>query len=315
MAHGLTQMEIYFANGMRVDCQGAAANEGALSFQQQSSPQASQAISSCLGIDFNDRALQYGDGVFETMRIFNGQIPMWEFHQQRLLAAQQALGLPIDEFLQQWDEFQSKHLSSIDNACIKLLISRGIGPRGYAAPKDIKLNWWLKIMALPESVTDSVAGTAANKLYNVTLCQHALSRQPALAGLKHLNRLDQVVARSEWGAQQGFDEGIMFNIDGDIIEGTMSNIFWLKDGQLNTPDLSQEGVDGCVRRWLIKHYSDALTVNIVKDAKLDQLLTADGVFLTNSLIGIQKVGYIDGQSIAQCDQVDDLAKAFNQQYV
>jgi 4-amino-4-deoxychorismate lyase len=122
------------------------------------------------------------------------------------------------------------------------------------------------------------------------------------------------MARSEWSEQDNFDEGIMFNLDGDVVEGTMSNIFWLKNGRFFTPDVSQEGIDGCVRRWVINQQGHQTPVIIERDAKLDQVLAADAVFLTNSLMGIQKVTEIDGQKVAQSFMVDVLAKAFNQQF-
>jgi 4-amino-4-deoxychorismate lyase len=262
-------------------------------------------------VSFDDRGLQYGDGVFETLRLFNGEIPMWEFHQCRLKNAQLALKLPLENFFSQWPEFVKQHLGHIENACAKLVISRGEGPRGYKIPAEVQINWWLKISDL--SKPDPIE---SEKSFSLTLCQHPISRQPKLAGLKHLNRLDQVMARSEWEEQDNFNEGIMFNIDGDVIEGTMSNVFWLKDNQLHTPDLSQEGIDGCVRRWVIKYKEkSSLPVIISQQTKLDSLHDADAVFLTNSLIGIQAVTEIDGQAIARNKQVDILADAFNQQYL
>ena len=299
-------MEMFFANGILQPSSEEAGNAKTGSAHK------------CLSI--HDRALQYGDGVFETLRIVDGDIPMWQYHQQRLKNAQQILGLPLDDFFSQWPSFISEHLGNLKNACAKLVISRGEGPRGYKIPQQASLNWWLVITDLP--VRETKNG------FKLTLCRHALSRQPRLAGLKHLNRLDQVLARSEWSEQDDFDEGIMFNLDGDVIEGTMSNIFWLKSGQLFTPDLSQEGIDGCVRRWVIDQYTQnvnavakaetkAVTkaVIIEKDAKLDQLLTADAVFLTNSLMGIQPVTQIDGQAIAQNNIIETLATEFNRQFI
>lgn len=281
-------MELFFANGVLVDTNANTAD-------------AHQ------GISINDRALQYGDGVFETLRIVNGRIPMWEYHQQRLRNAQAILGLPLDDFLSAWDEFIAQNCSSVGNACAKLIISRGAGPRGYKIPPQAQLNWWLSITDLPN--------IASKTDYRLTLCRHTLSRQPTLAGLKHLNRLDQVMARSEWDEQDNFDEGIMFNLDGDVTEGTMSNIFWLKAGQVFTPDLSQEGIDGCVRRWVIDQLGNDTPVIIEKCAKLDRLLNADGVFLTNSLMGIQKVTEIDGQVIFQSPKVEQLATDFSRQFI
>jgi 4-amino-4-deoxychorismate lyase len=283
-------MDLFFANGVLIE-------------NHKTGSQISAQVS------FNDRALQYGDGVFETVRIFNGEIPMWEFHQQRLGNAQKILGLALDDFFAQWPSFVEKNLAGIEHACAKLVISRGEGPRGYKIPDKAQINWWLKLTDLPAS------GLAKTPPFRLTLCQHAISRQPALAGLKHLNRLDQVMARSEWSEQDAFDEGIMFNLDGDVIEGTMSNIFWLEGEQLYTTDLSQEGIDGCVRRWLIKQQKNKRPIIIEKNVKLDRLLNADGVFLSNSLIGIQSVAEIDGQIIAQSYQIDELTSQFNRQYV
>jgi 4-amino-4-deoxychorismate lyase len=281
-------MELFFANGVLVDT-----NTDGINAHQ------------CINI--NDRALQYGDGVFETLRIVNGRIPMWEYHLQRLKNAQNILGLPLDDFFSQWDDFVTQSLSHIASGCAKLIVSRGEGPRGYKIPPQVSLNWWLSITDLP---------AVSNKSdFRLTLCRHTLSRQPTLAGLKHLNRLDQVMARSEWNEHENFDEGIMFNLDGDVTEGTMSNIFWLKEGRLLTPDLTQEGIDGCVRRWIIEQGRSNSPVIIEKGAKLDQLLAADAVFITNSLLGIQKVTEIDGHVINQNWKVEGLAANFNQQFL
>lgn len=268
-------------------------------------------------ISFNDRALQYGDGVFETMRIFKGEIPMWEYHLQRLIKAQEVMGLPIVDFINQWKRFTEINLSHIDNACAKLVISRGEGPRGYQIPKPTHINWWLKVTDIPAIDAEPFTQSTANisDPFRLTLCKYVLSRQPALAGLKHLNRLDQVMARSEWVGADTFNEGIMFNVDGYVVEGTMSNIFWLKNDQICTPDLSQEGIDGCVRRWLISQKPLGNSIVIVKDAKLDQLLSSEGVFLTNSIMGIKKVAEIDGQAINQSTLIDEISDRFNHQYM
>lgn len=286
-------MDVLFYNGERVLSQGKSVSD------------------SYAGISFDDRGLQYGDGIFETLRIANGEIPMWEFHQERLSKAELALKLPLAEFFSCWPSFVKQHLNHIESGYAKLVITRGEGPRGYKIPLEPVLNWWLKVGDFPSSY--KIKQTTP---FSLTLCQHPISRQPKLAGLKHLNRLDQVMARSEWGDSNEFDEGVMFNIDGDVTECTMSNIFWLKNGQLHTPDLSQEGIDGCVRRWLIARAEQSTQPVVVRQqTKLDELLAADAVFLTNSLMGIQTVSKIDGHEIAQSPLVDELAENFSLQFV
>lgn len=285
-------MDVLFFNGERVLSQGKSVSDH------------------YAGISFDDRGLQYGDGIFETLRIANGAIPMWAFHQERLSKAELALKLPLADFFSHWSLFLKQHLKDIESGYAKLVITRGEGPRGYKIPSEPALNWWLKVGDLPSSY--KIKQTTP---FSLTLCQHPISRQPKLAGLKHLNRLDQAMARSEWGESNEFDEGVMFNIDGDVTECTMSNIFWLKNGQLHTPDLSQEGIDGCVRRWLIARAQQSLQPVVVRQqTKLDELIAADAVFLTNSLMGIQAVSQIDGQEIAQSPLVEKLAEDFALQF-
>lgn len=261
-------------------------------------------------INFQDRAFHYGDGVFETLRIHQGEIPTWPFHRERLLNAQEKLKLPLASFFSQWSEFVEKHLHAIESGCAKLVISRGVGPRGYRPPEPATINWWVQVSDLPQS---SLNLNQEGK--RLTLCSHRLSRQPAFAGLKHLNRLDQVVARSEWGDLSEFDEGVMLNLDGNVVEGTMSNIFWLEGQQIFTPDLSLEGVDGCVRRWVIEHkLSSSYPVKIIQTVNLNRLLLADAVFISNSLSGIQGVTRILDTSIPMSALVSELALKFNRYY-
>lgn len=265
-------------------------------------------------INFQDRAFHYGDGVFETLRIHRGEIPTWPFHCERLLSAQQKLKLPLENFFSGWTQFVDTHLHSIKSGCAKLVISRGVGPRGYRPPNPATINWWVQISDLPKSTLYDERKIHEQEGKQLTLCSHRLSRQPAFAGLKHLNRLDQVIARSEWGTSE-FDEGIMFNLDGHVIEGTMSNIFWLEGPQIFTPDLSLEGVDGCVRRWIIKRQLEShYPVKIVEAVSLSRILSADAVFISNSLSGIQSITRIQDTSIPICALVSELAFEFNGYY-
>ena len=266
-------------------------------------------------INFQDRAFHYGDGVFETLRIHLGEIPTWPFHLERLLSAQKKLKLPLENFFSDWKRFVDTHLHSIKSGCAKLIISRGVGPRGYRPPDSATINWWVQISDLPESILCNERKMNEQEGKQLTLCSHRLSRQPAFAGLKHLNRLDQVIARSEWGDLSEFDEGIMFNLDGHVIEGTMSNIFWLEGQQIYTPNLSFEGVDGCVRRWIIKHkLASHNPVKILEAVSLNRILSADAVFISNSLSGIQSVARIQDASIPISTLVSKLAIEFNGYY-
>lgn len=269
-------------------------------------------------IDFQDRAFHYGDGVFETIRIHQGEIPTWDYHLQRLKSAQAILKLPLDEFFAGWPEFAKTHLALISSGCAKLIISRGIGPRGYAIPAEVGINWWLKISDLPHESKYQIK----NKK-RLTVCEYRLSRQPVLAGLKHLNRLDQVMARSEFIADQNNklpDEGVMLNYDGDVVECTTSNIFWREGQSLFTPSLDKEGVNGCVRRWLLDYQNkEKNSVQVAQSVSLDRLFNADSVYISNSLMGLQPVVEILGKQIVDSSGsetclLEEAAIAFDRQY-
>ncbi len=232
-----------------------------------------------------DRGLQYGDGLFETLRVQSGQVPLWSYHWQRLQKGCQRLAIPVPEeniLLQE----MSALIGAAQQAVVKLIITRGEGPRGYAAPAPTRPS---RIMILSEA-----AGTPADywqhgvRLYP---CQTRLGINPALAGIKHLNRLEQVLARNEWSGQE-YQEGVLRDIDGNIVEGTMSNIFWCKDNQLYTPDLSRCGVEGVMREIVIglaKQGSISITMGLWAES---ELVDAEEIFISNSLIGIWPVSYI-----------------------
>lgn len=232
-----------------------------------------------IDVDISDRAFNYGDGFFETMRLIineqAGYFPLLAFHLQRIDQSGEVLGLEVSvlhsELAHILTDFQ-KEAPAGDYVC-KLHVCREPGVRGYRGA-SAKVVSRVAISAKVDS--HHCPG------HRLTLCQHPLSRNPKLAGIKHLNRLDQVVARNEWDDE--FDDGIMLNIQGRPVECTAHNLFWVKNNQIYTPDLSQEGVDGVVRRWLMEN-----TNTISGCYSLQNLLDAQEVFITNALNGVAAV--------------------------
>jgi 4-amino-4-deoxychorismate lyase len=128
--------------------------------------------------------------------------------------------------------------------------------------------------------------------FKVRVCDLTLSSNPALAGLKHLNRLENILARAEW--KNEFAEGLLLDQTGHLIEATMSNIFLVKNRQLITPDLRGAGVAGVMRSAIMNRFAAALSLSVVtQNLTLDDLKTADEIFLCNSLIGIWPVISVD----------------------
>ena len=233
-------------------------------------------------ISVRDRGLLYGDGVFRTMRATHGKARHWPLHHQKLQYDCTALGIACPDFALLSAELNGL-LAQHHDAVVKLIITRGEGTRGYAPPIQTTTTHIWDVSPIPDYPADWVThGIKAR------LCQLRLSRQPRLAGIKHLNRLENVLAAAEWSDTE-IAEGVLLDERGYVIGGTRSNLFMMNDGLLSTPDMSYCGVAGVQRKRVMEW---AATHNMpcqVGQFGLDELLAADEVFLVNSVIGLWPV--------------------------
>jgi 4-amino-4-deoxychorismate lyase len=230
-------------------------------------------------ISIRDRGLLYGDGVFRTLRASNGQALHWPQHFRKLQHDCNALGIvcpDADVLTAELDSLLGQHPDGV----LKLIVTRGQGARGYAPPaQSVPTRIW-DVAPLPAYPAEwSTLGIRAR------WCALRLSRQPRLAGIKHLNRLENVLAAAEWNDAE-IAEGLLLDDGGHVIEGTRSNLFLVMRGQLVTPELSQCGVDGVQRErvmaWAAQH-DIPLQVRAVSQ---DEVMSADELFLVNSIIGL-----------------------------
>lgn len=228
-----------------------------------------------------DRGLHYGDGVFETIAVEKGQPLCWQQHWDRLQRGAQALAIPIPQQEQVTAELKQL-INNSDRAVIKLIITRGQGGRGYKLPPQIQPTRILGLYPFPDySTINPLAGV------NVRLCKYRIQHNQRLAGIKHLNRLDQVLARAEWNDE--YAEGIMQDVAGNLIEGTMSNFFLIKEQQLLTPDLSLCGIHGIIRERILAIADTFGLQATVCELDESSLYDATEMFLCNSIIGIWPV--------------------------
>lgn len=229
-----------------------------------------------------DRAVMYGDGVFRTMRMRQGQVKCWPLQYRKLHTDCQALDIlcPAQPVLEQ----DLQQLARDEPDCVvKIIVSRGEGGRGYSVPAAVLPNRVL--LTAPEPQYPMEFWQAGVKLH---LCEIRLSHQPRLAGIKHLNRLENVLARMEWD-DASIADGLLLDAEGWVIEGTMANIFMRMGQRLVTPELSACGVAGLQRERILKHAPElGLTLEIARFS-LPHLLQAEEIFLCNSLIGVWPV--------------------------
>lgn len=229
-----------------------------------------------------DRGFCYGDGLFETVRFEAGRAPLWARHMRRLAEGCERLGLPTPDTMLLADEAHAL-TANRPRAVVRITLSRGTGARGYRPPADAQ-----PTRVVSAADLDDLPGDWYRRGIRVRFCRMRLAIQPALAGLKHLNRLEQVLARAEW-SDPGVGEGLMCDTAGRVICATAANLFLVHDGQLLTPSLQRCGVAGVARAELLGSRDDAE----VRDLTMDDLMTADEVFLSNAVRGVLPVAYLD----------------------
>lgn len=244
-------------------------------------------------ISIQDRGLQYGDGIFRTMRVLGGLVLHWPRHYRKLQQDCAALSIPCPEAVLLLDELQGLIKQQPDGVA-KIIITRGTQEKpGYAPAVDATPTRILSITPAPDYPNSFY--TQGVKL---RVCDLRLSHQPRLAGVKHLNRLENVLAAAEWNGAD-IAEGVLLDIEGNVIEGTRSNLFMVRDGALLTPDLSRCGVSGIQRERVIELAASHGMPCQVGQIALAELLAADEVFLLNSVIGLWPVRELRSRSWSQ----------------
>lgn len=231
-------------------------------------------------IEASDRALQYGDGVFETIAIRGGRPQLWQSHMERLLLGCNRLGIPVPDVKQLASECEQL-CKECDSAVLKIIISRGSGGRGYRPPRPANPRRIVMRHPWPDY-------SSAAQGITLRLCETPVSCNRALAGIKHLNRLDQVMARAEWDDEH-IAEGVMADAGGNLVEGTMSNLFAVKGDVLLTPDLAECGVAGVMRQQIFSLAEQMAIPCEFSRITPDSLAQMDEVFVSNSIIGIWSV--------------------------
>lgn len=237
-------------------------------------------------IDPRDRGFCLGDGLFETMAVRRGRIRFHERHMERLARGCETLMLPVPERALLESEL-AQLIGAGEDGTLRLTWTRGPGPRGYAPPAE----------AAPTRVLAFHPGRPAppERPARLRWCETRLGVQPRLAGLKHLNRLEQVLARAEWN-DPCIDEGIMRAVDGRVIECTMANLFLARGDRLITPDLGDCGVAGVVRAVALDAAAEAGMEARTRDVTPADVAAADEIFITSAARGISPVGRIDDRA-------------------
>ena len=238
-------------------------------------------------VQVNDRGFLYGDGVFETMAISQGAPPLWEYHLRRLRSACGRLGLECPGEGQILSEIA--RVAPFGEAVVRLVLTRGPAETGYAAPRHPKPTRVVMLVPAPP-------GTDPNAGLTVGMCKTRLAANPALAGIKHLCRLEQVLAATEV-RKSGWDEGLMLDQLDRVVEATHGNVLVCRAGSWFTPVLDECGVAGVYREYLLDR-------GVVREASLGvaDLPRLEAMAICNSVRGVRLVSEVFGVVQYQLDE-------------
>lgn len=249
-------------------------------------------------VDPTDRGLAYGDGVFETMRVDGGQVLRLSLHLERLRLGCARLALPVPDAGELAGRIASAS-EGIDRGILKLIVTRGVGARGYAPPSAPEPT--LILLPEPERPLPSPA-------ISVATLQQTVGENEKLAGIKHLNRLEQVLGRLELTGLEA-DEGLMLSTRGVVVGGTSRNVFAVYGNAVRTPAVTRAGVAGVMRRAVLALCAAENIPATEEDLLPTDLLRADEIFMTNALVGIQSVIRLDATDFPSDDMASRLRAA------
>ncbi len=255
-------------------------------------------------VAMTERGFAYGDGHFTTLAVRQGQALLGELHWRRLHEACDRLGISTRHF-PLWRESFSRFCTQYPDITARIVITRGSGGRGYLPDAYAEPNIYFQ--AWPVAPHPSVWREQG---IPTGILSGRLGVSPMLAGLKHLNRLEQVVLRREL-ALTPYPEAIVLNVDDEVVEGVFSNVFLVRDGVLHTPPLERSGVAGVMRAYLLEAVGGLGIPVRTTPLRVSDLDTADALFFCNSLAGIWPVARFGGRMMPPDPVTRSLQKHLN----
>ncbi len=213
---------------------------------------------------WENRALMYGDGVFETMRCQAGHVALWPWHLARLQQSLNYLKIDLPDI--RAIETVFKNQQNQHQSILRLTVFRDQPQRGYQ-PRSRQCHWFISQHNLQSQPQPQILGIAKQRL----------SPQPLLKNLKHLNRLPQVVIAAELTGQS-VDDLLVLNEQDEVIETTCQNILLISGHKIYTPALQDCGVNGVALTWLKQQLPIATKhLNLADAERADALMTANAV--------------------------------------
>ncbi len=252
-------------------------------------------------VSASDRGFLYGDGTFETIRIHDGRPFLWDWHMMRFADGSESRGIALPQYTESLldDVLELTSRNDSPESLVRIALSRGVGQRGYGVTGDEQPTLLITQHPLPQALS--------KPLSLVTTTARVAVDDP-LARVKSTNKLASILAKRQ-ATEQRADDGLILNSDGDVTETSSANVFWVEDGVLRTPPISDGVLPGVTRRLVID-LAPALGQTVRKEsAAPDRLQQAEAVFVTSAATGIRAIGQVDGTALGTHPLVGQLQDA------
>ena len=256
-------------------------------------------------VSVNDRGFLYGDGLFETTRVFNGRPFRLAQHLERLVRGADYLKIRLPFSPKELDRFAAQLIekNSMPDAILRVTLTRGPGERGYT---PTAANTPALVMALHAAVPLDPVKPPQWKLATST---HCLLASDALASFKTGSKLLQVVARMEAEAG-GTDEALLLNTNGEVAEAAGANVFWVYDGKICTVPTGRGVLPGITRAVILEICEGLGLPTNKRVIKPEALRRADGIFLSQSALGVISITSLDGEPVPQSPLVQKIFQTY-----
>ncbi|MCW8344910.1 aminodeoxychorismate lyase [Vibrio sp. ZSDZ65] len=237
-------------------------------------------------VSVSDRSFQYGDGCFTTILTKHGNIMLWQKHVARMNTALKVLQIPQPNWSVVHEQLTSVALTT-PLAGLKIHVSRGCGGRGYSPSVESGPIVTISCFPYPPHYL-----SWREEGLSLMLCKTQLGLNPLLAGIKHNNRLEQILMKAEI-EQTRFDDGLALDLNDNVVETSMANVFWVSEGKVYTPTLANSGVAGVMRAEVIEALKHLQIKCYEDEYSLSALLSADEIFVSNCILGVAPVKKIE----------------------
>jgi aminodeoxychorismate lyase len=258
-------------------------------------------------VSINDRGFTYGDGLFESMRVVGGKPFRLAQHLERMVRGAEFLKIPLPHTAKEIQKFTDQLIeqNAMPDAILRIILTRGPGPRGYGPAEAGPPTLVMTLHPTPAAATDTTA------TWSLVTSPYKIPASDMLSSFKTTSKLLYVMARAE-AAERGADEALLVNTNGEAAETATGNLFWVYQDKICTVPTGRGVLPGITRAVVLEICQTLGLQTNKRVIKPEALRNSEGIFVTQSALGIVPVSAFDGEPVRPSPLVDQIAAAYDE---